>query len=187
MTAPVVIIFARIPRLGVGKRRLACSIGDRAALRLSTAMLHGLLRRLRGLRGVVRIIAATPDHHAKLRTAGFARVPQGTGNLGARMDRAFRRHPRRRVVLIGSDIPDIVAADIRSALRALAGADAVFGPAEDGGYWLVGMAGRRPAKPFARVRWSGPHALADTTVNFQHHHITLTRTLADLDEIQPIR
>ncbi|MDE2326814.1 MAG: TIGR04282 family arsenosugar biosynthesis glycosyltransferase [Rhodospirillales bacterium] len=182
VSLPVIVVFSRIPRLGVGKRRLARTVGDRAAWRLSRIMLSGLLREMRRLRGVVRHLAATPDHHARLATPGFIRTGQGRGDLGARMLRVFRRHPRRPVIIIGSDIPGITAADLRGTLRRLRGAQAVFGPATDGGYWLIGLAGRRPAAPFRDVRWSSPHALADTLRNFPRHRVALLRPLTDLDD-----
>jgi rSAM/selenodomain-associated transferase 1 len=185
MSRPVVIIFTRIPRLGVGKRRLARQIGDRAALNLSRTLLQKLLRRLRPLRGVTRIIAATPDHHAKFHAPGWTRLPQGRGDLGARMQRAIARFPRRPVVLIGSDIPGITQADLRAALHVLRGHHAVFGPAADGGYWLIGQSARRPATPFANTRWSSAHALADTSRNFPRRRIKLLRPLADIDDAPP--
>ena len=111
----------------------------------------------------------------------MARIPQGRGDIGARMHRAFRAFPRGRVVIIGSDIPDANAADIAAAFRALGAADAVFGPAADGGYWLVGVTPRRPAHPFANARWSTEHALADTLRNFAHRRVVLLRTLHDVD------
>jgi rSAM/selenodomain-associated transferase 1 len=187
--SPVLIVFTRIPRLGIGKRRLARRIGDRAALVLSHTILHRLLHRLRPLRGITRVIAATPDHHAKFHMPnwqpGWTILPQGQGDLGIRMQRAFRRFPHRPVVLIGSDIPGIVANDIRIALRLLRGHHAVFGPAEDGGYWLIGLSARRPDRLFADVRWSTPHALADTRRNLPRHRIGLLRPLCDIDEAAP--
>ncbi|MCO6419632.1 DUF2064 domain-containing protein, partial [Siccirubricoccus sp. KC 17139] len=105
------------------------------------------------------------------------RLPQGRGDLGARMQRALARH--RRAVLIGCDIPGIAAADIAAAFRALGRAPAVFGPAEDGGYWLVGFGPRRPARPFAGVRWSTPHALGDTLRRCPR--AALLRRLRDVD------
>jgi glycosyltransferase A (GT-A) superfamily protein (DUF2064 family) len=57
----------------------------------------------------------------------------------------------------------------------------VFGPAEDGGYWLVGLGPCRPARPFAEVRWSTEHALADTLANFAGRRVALLRTLRDVD------
>ena len=60
-------------------------------------------------------------------------------------------------------------------------ADAVFGPAADGGYWLVGLGPRRPARPFAGARWSSQHALADTLANFAGRRIARLRILHDVD------
>ncbi len=88
---------------------------------------------------------------------------------------------RRQVILIGADIPDLNAAIIRHAARALKSHDAAFGPAADGGYYLVAMGAKRPATPFANVRWSSPHALADTLMNFRHHSVTALETLHDVD------
>ena len=68
-----------------------------------------------------------------------------------------------------------------AAFRALGIANAAFGPAADGGYWLVAMSPRRPARPFTRVRWSTEHALQDTLANFAHRRVTLLRTLRDVD------
>ncbi|WP_198373490.1 TIGR04282 family arsenosugar biosynthesis glycosyltransferase, partial [Roseomonas rosulenta] len=107
------------------------------------------------------------------------RIGQAAGDLGARMEGAMRPHPV--AVLAGSDIPDLRPADIAAAIRALGRADAVFGPAEDGGYWLVGMGPRRPARPFAGVRWSSAHALADTLRNFAGRRVALLRRLQDVD------
>jgi glycosyltransferase A (GT-A) superfamily protein (DUF2064 family) len=97
------------------------------------------------------------------------------------MDTACRRFRRGNVAIIGSDIPDANAADLRAAFRSLGSHDAVFGPAEDGGYWLVALGPRRPAQPFVNARWSTPHALADTLRNFRGRRIALLRTLRDVD------
>lgn len=182
MSRPVVILFARVPRLGLGKRRLAREVGDRAALLFARGNLIRIQHRLRALRGVDRALATAPDHHARLPARGFTRIGQGGGDLGARMGRAFARFPRRPVVLIGADIPGITAGDIRAAFRALRGADAVIGPAPDGGYWLIGMSGRRPGRPFAGVRWSSPEARADTERNFAGRRLARLRLLADVDD-----
>lgn len=174
-----VFVFARAPRLGTVKRRLGREIGERAALRFHQAMLRRLLRSLTRDRRFATVIAVTPD---RARTRWPVRVPvigQGGGNLGARMARALARG--RRTAVVGCDIPGLTAGDIRAAFRALGRADAVFGPAEDGGYWLVGFGPRRPARPFADVRWSTPHALADTLANFRGLRIALVRTLSDVD------
>jgi glycosyltransferase A (GT-A) superfamily protein (DUF2064 family) len=109
-------------------------------------------------------------------------VPQGLGDLGARMARALARHRRGRAAVVGCDIPGLGAADVATAFRLLGTARACFGPAADGGYWLVALGPLRPARPFAGVRWSTRHALADTLANFGRQPAALLRTLRDVDE-----
>jgi hypothetical protein len=184
---PTLILFARAPRLGTVKRRLARGIGQPAALRFHRGQLGALCRGLGRDRRWRTVLAVTPDGTARRGTRwppGLPREPQGSGDLGARMGRALARH-RPLAVLIGCDIPGIRAADIAAAFRALrAGAPAVFGPAEDGGYWLVGLGARRPPAPFARVRWSTAHTLADTRANIRGsaaRPVVLLRRLRDVD------
>jgi uncharacterized protein len=111
-----------------------------------------------------------------------SRVPQGRGDLGQRMQRIFDRCGRGPLIIVGTDIPFITREIIAKAFRELRRADAVFGRAEDGGYWLVGLR-RRPKRvaPFENVRWSSPHALADTLRNLRAHRIAFAETLFDID------
>ena len=174
-----VIVFARAPRLGAVKRRLAGDIGDRAALRFHVATMTRLVRALVAERRFQTIVAITPDR-ARL-SLRVKQIPQGDGDLGVRMHRAFRRYSKGHVAIIGCDIPAAGPVDLLAAFRALGRADAVFGPAMDGGYWLVAMGVRRPARPFARVRWSSEHALIDTIANFSVRRVARLRTLNDVD------
>lgn len=176
-----VVVFARAPRLGTVKRRLGHELGARTALRFHQAMLRATLRRLRAVPRFRLLLAVTPDRAAARWPVPVPRLPQGSGDLGQRMHRACRRFRRGRVVLVGCDIPALRAADVLAAFRALGRAEAVFGPAADGGYWLVGLSPRRPARPFAGVRWSSEHALADTLANFRGRRIARLRTLQDVD------
>ena len=180
-----VIVFARAPRLGAVKRRLARDIGHRAALRFHVATMTKLVRALVAERRFQTIVAVTPDR-ARL-SLRVKQVPQGSGDLGTRMHRAFWRYPKARVAIIGCDIPAAGPVDLLAAFRALGHADAVFGPAMDGGYWLVAMGVRRPARPFARVRWSSEYALIDTMANFAGRRVTRLRTLNDVDTVDDWR
>lgn len=180
-----VVVFARAPRLGAVKRRLARDIGDRAALRFHVATMMRLVRALTAERRFRTIVAVTPDL-ARL-SLPVKQIPQGRGDLGMRMHRAFWRYRRGRVAIIGCDIPEAGALDLLLAFWALARADVVFGPAADGGYWLVAMGVRRPARPFAAVRWSTEHALADTVANFMGRRIVRLRVLSDVDTVDDWR
>ena len=174
-----VVVFARAPRLGAVKRRLARDIGDRAALRFHVATLTRLLRGLIAEKHFRTVLAITPDR-ARV-SFQVQQIPQGRGDLGVRMHRVIWQFPRGRVAIIGCDIPDAGPPDLHAAFRALGSADAVFGPAADGGYWLVAMSPRRPARPFACVRWSTEHARADTLANFSGRRVAMLRTLQDVD------
>ncbi len=176
-----VVVFARAPRLGAVKRRLARDIGDRAALQFHVATLTRLLRMLAADRRFSTVVSVTPDRAMLRLPYRVSRIRQGRGDIGQRMHRTFRHFPHGRVVIIGSDIPDANAADVARAFRLLGAADAVFGPAADGGYWLVGLTPRRPARMFDHVRWSTAHALADTLQNFAGQSIAFLRTLHDVD------
>jgi rSAM/selenodomain-associated transferase 1 len=167
------VVLLRRPQVGVGKRRLARGAGELAAWRFQRAMLTRLLARLARDPRWTTWLAVTPD--AAARDTGwlprFARgrvrlLPQGGGDLGVRMARPMHALPAGPVVLVGSDVPGIGAAQVAQAFEALRRAPAAIGPADDGGYWLIGLAPRaRSTPPFAGVRWSGPHARADTCRN----------------------
>ncbi len=191
------VIFAKAPRIGAAKRRLAQGIGEVAARRFAAITAEKLLMRLARRGGWRCWLAVTPDrfqrrgrfwptrpHHCPIH-----RLAQGPGDLGRRMARILASLPPGPVVIIGSDIPDIQAHHIEGAFRALGRAQVVFGPAEDGGYWLVG-ARRRPRNPvfmapglFKAVRWSTSFALADSRANLAPAiPVVLLETLADIDD-----
>jgi uncharacterized protein len=186
------VLFVRAPVLGAGKRRLAREIGDVAALRFERQMLALLLRRLAPDRRWRLRIAVTPDRarpHLPSRHAPIQRVGQGGGDIGERMRRAIATCPPGPVVLVGADIPALAAHHIAAAFRLLGAHDLVFGPAEDGGFWLVG-ARRRPRLPslFTRVRWSTPFALADALADLPRQtEVGLLDPLADVDDADAYR
>src|SRR5205823_2404372 len=161
-----VVLFVRAPSLGGGKRRLAREIGDVATVRFERLMIALLLRRLARDRRWRLRIAVTPDkarRHARHWRRGVEAIGQGGGDLGIRMRRALAACPPGPVVLVGGDIPALGPRHVAAAFRVLGGHDLVFGPVEDGGFWLVG-ARRSPLffGLFEGVRWSSPHALSDT-------------------------
>ena len=176
------IIFAKPPRLGRTKRRLATDIGGPEALRFYRATLAGTIRRLsRDSRWRTWLFV---DSGPARWPADLARRKQVRGDLGLRMDAALRSLPSGPVVLIGSDIPGAGSADIWTAFRFLTCKQAVFGPATDGGYWLVGIACARAAPNlFQGVRWSSRHALSDTLKNLRSpREYALISELNDIDD-----
>jgi uncharacterized protein len=186
------VLFVRAPQLGHGKRRLAQEIGDVATVRFERLMLALLLRRLAADRRWRLRIAVTPDkarRHARRWRRGLDVTGQGGGNLGTRMRRALAGCPPGPAVLVGGDIPALAARHVAAAFHQLGGCDLVFGPAEDGGFWLVG-ARRSPRLPplFDKVRWSSSHALADTLAELPRRlKVGFVDRLEDVDDGEAYR
>ena len=180
-------LFVRTPQYGVGKRRLAREVGDGAALRFERMMLSVLYRRLGGDGQWTLRLVVTPDraiHRRRLWPRGAVVTAQGHGDLGTRMQRALRLCPAGPAILVGSDLPELRAVHIAAAFRLLGGHDLVFGPAADGGFWLVG-ARRSPRLPplFGPVRWSSRHALEDSLSNLPTQvSVVFAARLGDVDD-----
>ena len=179
---PRLVIFAKAPRLGTVKTRLARDIGPVAALQFYVNTMRRITLRLARDPRWDTLLAVTPGSGGW--PAGVSRIAQGTGDLGDRMDRVMRTAPPGPVVIIGTDIPDIESRHIASAFARLGDHQAVFGPADDGGYWLIGLR-RRPFTPrlAGPVRWSTEHALADTRRLLGAGVTTaMLETLTDVDD-----
>jgi len=188
---PVLVIFAKAPVIGGAKTRLARGVGKVSAWRIYRAMTGRLLRRLKDERWTLRL-ALSPDS-ALTRSfpgvwpKGVARMAQGSGDLGARQARAFAG--RGPVCVIGTDAPDVTRADIAAAFALLKRHDAVIGPAEDGGYWLLAMNGPAPRGLFDGVRWSHEKTRADLEARLSAHGLSFgrIRTLRDVDEAADLK
>jgi rSAM/selenodomain-associated transferase 1 len=186
-----VVLFAKAPRRGAVKRRLAAGVGDAAALAFYRATLATVVRRLGADPRWTLWLAVTPDRAARdacawrigLRHRVLLRA-QGEGDLGRRMGRVFASLPPGPVVIVGSDIPELDRHHVAEAFARLAQADLVFGPAPDGGYWLIGARGpMRHGDLFRGVRWSSAHALGDTRANVPRgRRVAYLSKLADIDD-----
>lgn len=176
------LVFARQPRLGAGKRRLARDIGAVAAVGFQRKILAETIRSVGRDPRWRTWLAVTPAGDGPW-PRDIPRIAQPAGDLGARMAGVARVPPPGPVVLIGSDIPGIRPHHIETAFRALGDHDLVFGPALDGGFWLVGWK-RCPrfVDPFSDVRWSSSRALADVLANLRGERVAFVETLADVDD-----
>jgi rSAM/selenodomain-associated transferase 2 len=147
---PVLVLFCKRPRLGVGKQRIARQLGAERALAVSELLLATALEDLAEWHGrvVIAPAAAGDTDWAQQLLPGAAAVPQGTGNLGQRInhvDSALRAAGARRILYIGIDAPDLNAGLLAAAADALHSHDSVLVPAEDGGVTLLGSARAWPA------------------------------------------
>lgn len=184
--------MVKAPVAGRSKTRLARDIGVGAATAFARHALRITLLRLARDPRWETILAVAPDAARKTLASPYrtARIGQGGGDLGARMQGLAARMLPGPVVIVGSDIPGMTPRHIARAFHALGSADAVFGPAADGGFWLVGFR-RRPqcASPFAGVRWSSAETLADTLANLAGAGagVGFTATLQDVDDGAALR
>lgn len=179
-------MFVRAPLLGAVKSRLAAGIGAAPARTFYAETTRALLHRVGTDRRWRTVLAVTPDRYSRAGRfwpGALPRVPQGSGDLGIRMAGAFRRYPAGPTVIVGSDVPGIERSHVAEAFAALGDADAVFGPAEDGGYWLIGLRHGQLARGlFTGVRWSTGHALADTLANLRGRRAVMLERLMDVDD-----
>ncbi|MGD8710945.1 MAG: TIGR04282 family arsenosugar biosynthesis glycosyltransferase [Ectothiorhodospiraceae bacterium] len=162
------LVFAKAPVAGRVKTRLAGAYGSRGAARIYANLLDHTLRNAAAVGGVQLQLWASPNRHPRLRSlAGCHGIPvrvQPPGDLGRRMDRALRRSlvGARAACIMGGDCPALTPASIHQAFQELdLGVDAVFVPAEDGGYALVGL--RRPVPGlFQAVPWGSAEVMRVT-------------------------
>ncbi|WP_291202373.1 DUF2064 domain-containing protein [Hyphomonas sp.] len=188
MRPAILFVFAKPPRIGLSKTRLAKGLGLTTARRIAAFTLARTLQAAKGSGCAVTIYVA-PDRLVRAAQAGqtFAGLPlapQGSGGLTERLGLALHHAPPGPVLFIGADAPDVTAGKLRAAVALLRRKDAVFGPASDGGFWLFGLhKGPRAHDPFGGVRWSGPHAMEDVWSNLpRHSRIGLLEQLTDIDE-----
>lgn len=178
--------MVKVPAAGRVKTRLARGIGLGPATGFYRHAVASLVARLTIPRRWTVLLAVSPD--AACRTPALpgsprARVGQGSGDLGQRMQRVFDRAPPGPVIVIGSDVPTITERDIARAFHRLEGQDAVIGPSPDGGYWLIGLRRRpRRLRPFRNVRWSTDLAYAGTLNNLDGSRVALIGQKADIDD-----
>ncbi len=185
------VIMVKEPRPGRVKTRLGRDIGMVSSAWWFRHQTRALIRGLRDPRWQI-VLAVSPDREGSSSRTwphDLPRVAQGRGDLGERMFRMLRSAPKGPVCLIGADIPGISRRHIASAFSELGRVELVFGPAFDGGYWLVGAQryGRLPAGIFKGVRWSTQHALTDTLNSARSCRVALIDQLRDVDTVADLQ
>lgn len=191
MNESVVLIFARTPERGKVKTRLAAELGDDRALAIYERLLeHTCDTVLRsGIPTRVYVAGDIPEHDIWSR-AGFARYPQPSGTLGERMQSAFSdafRDGIRAAVIIGTDCPGLKPSHLHEAIKQLETVEAVVGPAEDGGYVLLGL-----TSPIRRIfenkDWSTDSVLRATLADFRALEMSynMLEPLRDIDTIDDL-
>ena len=190
------ILFTRYPEPGTTKTRLIPVLGPEGAAEFQrrlterAAQVAVAARTRRGLSLEIRHSGGSPTGMRQWLGEEFSYRPQGPGDLGTRMGACFRaafEEGAERAVLIGADIPALSPAILTQAFDGLDCCDLVFGPAADGGYYLIGAtaAGFRRSTAFlgSGITWGAPDVLARTLRRVRDAHLTCTllETLADID------
>jgi rSAM/selenodomain-associated transferase 1 len=193
------IVMAREPVPGQAKTRLAGALGSEGAARLQAALALDLCERLSGRFELT--VAADPDPGSAFfqeiaQRTGAKLVPQGPGDLGARMARLLEMCLRAgdpAALLIGTDLPALPEGHLIAAAAELTRHALVLGPAADGGYYAVGAA--RSAllrwdtvceRMFTGIRWGGPSVLHDTLVRAEDLDLALGPAWYDVDEARDL-
>jgi rSAM/selenodomain-associated transferase 1 len=185
-----IIVMAKAPVPGYAKTRLIPALGADGAARLAQQLLNRAVKQaVAAHMGQVNLCCSPDSQHlsfvALSRLSGVNLSTQGDGDLGQRMSRAFDRSLARHrcVLMIGTDAPALDSAMLRHAAQVLADTDAVFVPALDGGYALIGL--RRPVPSlFEGVAWSTAAVMAQTrerlaVAGLRHKELP---AIADIDE-----
>ena len=159
-------VFARVPVAGEVKTRLVPPLSPDGACELYRAFLADLFERLGPVKAKISVFAGGEPLAAlsSLMPHPWPVVPQVAGNLGARMAAASAHllaRPGGRVVLIGSDSPDLPLPFLKRAFQRLKHRDVVIGPALDGGYYLIGLRAPTPAL-FEGIEWGSARVLSQT-------------------------
>ncbi len=179
-----VVVFAREPVPGRAKTRLAATVGGIAAAAVYAALFENTLAVAAGTGFDLVLSLAEPPSPAWTGCLGWRWEVQSGADLGNRMLKAFEvrfGEGYDRVLIVGSDVPNLGVDHLRSAERALDTAAAVLGPASDGGYWLVAQ--RRPGVDlFSGIPWSSPDTLAATRRRLEQLRVTWSE-LEQLDDL----
>ena len=191
---PVLLVFLKHPTPGQVKTRLAGTIGNDEATSLYGQWISLVLNKLQSLRGNVRLIGyydgASADKFSEWQLLADEWWPQPTADLGSRLEAGFQKAftaPARGCLAVGTDCLELGVEDVVTATHALEQYDAVFGPAHDGGYYLVGTQSLLPDF-FHGIRWSSPQTLEDhlRRCNENRWSVSLLSRRRDIDSYEDL-
>jgi rSAM/selenodomain-associated transferase 1 len=192
LSKEVTAVFAREPQAGKVKTRLAKSIGDGPAKDLYEAMLTYTLNTLSKTNSEIYVYLTEESNPNFLKPPKYpgnlATRHQITGDLGAKMFTFFQdrfKEGAQKVVLVGSDCPYLKPQHLSQAFEALKTNDLVFGPAADGGYYLIGQS-KEPKNIFEDINWSTETVLQETLEIAKKNNWTQQQleTLSDIDFLE---
>ena len=184
MNKELILIFARNPEIGQCKKRLAVTVGDFNALAIYKILLHHTVSIVENLPYDKAVYYS--DKVTKNDTwedSNYQKFKQEGEDLGDRMLNAFKNSFQacyEKVIIVGSDIIDLKQKHIYEAFKALEANDVVIGPAEDGGYYLLGMKEMLPFV-FKNKNWGTSSVYSDTLSDLRTSSVLRLETLNDID------
>jgi len=189
-THNLLLIFTRNPELGKTKKRLAASIGDKAALRIYSRLLQHTFEVTQNLEVEkwVYYSEEIPEEDIWKEEAFSKKLQQGK-DLGERMEKAFSEAFNagfQKVVIIGSDLYDLKEEDLKMAFLALDNFDYSIGPAQDGGYYLLGMK-KQNRQLFTGKEWGTSKVLDQTLRDLDQEKLKLLPLRNDIDTFEDMK
>jgi rSAM/selenodomain-associated transferase 1 len=185
----LIIVFAKNPELGTCKTRLAKSIGDEKALEVYKELIVHTARTLSQVKASrVVFYSEKIETHDFWDDALFQKQVQSKGHLGQKMQAAFEwgfAQGYTKICIVGSDLFELEVSDIEEAFRQLQQNDIVFGPANDGGYYLMGMA-QLYKNAFLDKAWSTSSVLQQTIEDLSDLTIAFLNTKTDIDTVEDL-
>lgn len=185
----LLLIFTRNPELGKVKTRLAAGIGDENALEVYTFLLKHTQKVIAPVNAQKRVMYSDSIVEDDLWSAPkIEKKLQSEGDLGQKMKNAFEQGFKdgfEKIVIIGSDLYDVKAEDIEEAFCQMNKHDVVIGPAQDGGYYLLGLKSI-PSGIFENKNWGTDTVLKDTLQDVEQLDFFLLEEKNDIDTIEDL-
>jgi uncharacterized protein len=186
----LLIIFTRNPELGKVKSRLAKDVGDEAALEIYKFLLEHTVAVTKNLKATKEVYYSEEIRETDIWDSSIYHKKQQTGeDLGERMQQAFDQgfeNGFKNIIIIGSDLYDLCTEDLRVAFKKLKDHEYVIGPADDGGYYLLGMKKTNP-KLFKEKNWGTSSVLKDTMRDLENSSTAILEPRNDVDYYTDIK
>lgn len=184
------IIFTRNPEIGKGKRRLAATVGDQVAFDIYKFLLVHTREITGNLNATKQVWYSERVHENDAwDNKVYDKYVQDGEDLGVRMENAFQEAFKNHdhVIIIGSDMHDMSQADLDHAFKQLKTNDAVIGPAEDGGYYLLGFTKKLIDGVFEDKEWGTETVLEKTLNNLKSVNYAMLEERNDVDYYEDIK
>tara|TARA_B100001059_G_scaffold236195_1_gene285409 strand:- start:9907 stop:10527 length:621 start_codon:yes stop_codon:yes gene_type:complete len=189
MQTSLLMVFVRNPQLGTVKTRLAATVGDKVALEIYIELMRHTAEVTHKVSADKKVFYSEKiEQHDVWTEMNFSKALQTKGNLGQRMENAFRtafEKGYKKVLIVGSDLYSLKTSHIEKALHQLDKKEVVIGPAQDGGYYLLGLKKNLPAL-FCNKSWGTSTVLKETLNDLKLKSIFLMEPLNDIDNFDDL-